>query len=74
MLAIIVVGVVIIGGAELLLRGFEVPHYVMPLPSEVGNRPRHRLPFHLAASARYPDRASRWFLPSAPRSACCSPA
>ena len=35
-LAIIVVGVVIIGGAELLLRGFEVPHYVMPLPSQVG--------------------------------------
>ena len=35
-LAIIVVGVVLIGGAELLLRGFEVPHYVMPLPSEIG--------------------------------------
>ena len=26
----------LIGGAELLLRGFEVPHYVMPLPSEIG--------------------------------------
>ena len=35
-LAIIVVGAVLIGGAELLLRGFEVPHYVMPLPSEIG--------------------------------------
>ena len=35
-LAIIVVGIVLIGGAELLLRGFEVPHYVMPLPSEIG--------------------------------------
>ena len=35
-LAIIVVGVVLIGGAELLLRGFEVPHYVMPLPSQIG--------------------------------------
>ena len=35
-LAIILVGTVIIGGAELLLRGFEVPHYVMPLPSQIG--------------------------------------
>ena len=33
--AIILVGTVIIGGAELLLRGFEVPHYVMPLPSQI---------------------------------------
>ena len=34
--AIILVGVVIVGGAELLLRSFEVPHYVMPLPSQIG--------------------------------------
>ena len=34
--AIILVGVVIVGGAEFLLRSFEVPHYVMPLPSQIG--------------------------------------
>ena len=34
-LAIVLVGTVIIGGAELLLRAFEVPHYVMPLPSDI---------------------------------------
>ena len=34
-LAIVLVGTVIIGGAELLLRAFEVPHYVMPLPSAI---------------------------------------
>ena len=33
--AIVLVGATIVGGAELLLRGFEVPHYVMPLPSEI---------------------------------------
>ena len=34
-LAIVLVAVVIIGGTELLLRGFEVPHYVMPPPSAI---------------------------------------
>jgi NitT/TauT family transport system permease protein len=34
-LAIIVVAVIIIGGAELLLGFFEVPQYVLPKPSEI---------------------------------------
>jgi NitT/TauT family transport system permease protein len=34
-LAIVVVAVVIIGGAELLLGLFEVPQYVLPKPSEI---------------------------------------
>lgn len=33
--AIIAVAVAIIGGAELALRLFEVPHYIMPPPSEI---------------------------------------
>lgn len=33
--AIIVVAIVIIGGAELALRWFEVPQYIMPTPSQI---------------------------------------
>lgn len=33
--AIVAVAVLIIGGAELALRLFEVPHYIMPPPSEI---------------------------------------
>jgi NitT/TauT family transport system permease protein len=34
-LAIALVAVVIIGGAEVLLRVFEVPHYILPTPSQI---------------------------------------
>ena len=33
--AIIMVAVVIVGGTELLLRVLEVPHYIMPTPSQI---------------------------------------
>ncbi|MDQ6433782.1 ABC transporter permease subunit [Mesorhizobium sp. LHD-90] len=33
--AIIAVAVIIVGGAEFLLRFFEVPHYIMPPPSQI---------------------------------------
>ena len=32
---IVLVAAVIIGGAELLLRAFNVPHYIMPRPSQI---------------------------------------
>jgi NitT/TauT family transport system permease protein len=32
---IALVAVVIVGGAEFLLRAFEVPHYILPTPSEI---------------------------------------
>jgi len=35
-LAIILVAVVIIGGAQILLQVFEVPEYILPKPSEIG--------------------------------------
>ena len=35
-LVIFLVAVCIIGGAELLLTALEVPHYVLPLPSQIG--------------------------------------
>jgi NitT/TauT family transport system permease protein len=34
-LVIVAVAVVIIGGAEALLRAFNVPHYIMPKPSQI---------------------------------------
>ncbi len=34
-IAILAVAVCIIGGAEFALRFFEVPHYIMPPPSEI---------------------------------------
>jgi NitT/TauT family transport system permease protein len=34
-LVIALVAVVIIGGAELLLRAFQVPQYILPTPSEI---------------------------------------
>ena len=34
-LAIIIVAIVIIGGAEILLKVFHVPQYVLPTPSEI---------------------------------------
>jgi NitT/TauT family transport system permease protein len=34
-LVIVLVAVVIIGGAEVLLRVFEVPHYILPTPSQI---------------------------------------
>ena len=33
--AIVLVAVLIVGGTELLLRWFEVPHYIMPTPSQI---------------------------------------
>ena len=32
---IVLVAVVIIGGAEVLLRAFDVPQYIMPKPSQI---------------------------------------
>ena len=34
--AIVLVAVAIVGGTELLLHLFEVPHYIMPTPSQIG--------------------------------------
>ncbi|MGH6942632.1 MAG: ABC transporter permease [Geminicoccaceae bacterium] len=33
--AIVLVALVIVGGTELLLRAFQVPHYIMPTPSQI---------------------------------------
>jgi NitT/TauT family transport system permease protein len=33
---IVLVAVVIIGGTEILLRAFHVPHYILPTPSQIG--------------------------------------
>jgi hypothetical protein len=37
MVAIAAVAIVVVGGAELLLRFFEVPQYVLPTPSAIGS-------------------------------------
>src|ERR671919_943941 len=34
--AIVLFAVLVVGGTELLLRLFDVPHYIMPTPSEIG--------------------------------------
>jgi NitT/TauT family transport system permease protein len=35
--AIVLVAVAIVGGTELLLRAFQVPHYIMPTPSQIAS-------------------------------------
>ena len=49
-LVIILVAVVIIGGAEVLLRVFNVPQYILPKPSQIVVALYTEWPYHLAAS------------------------
>ena len=53
--AIALVAVLIVGGAELLLRAFEVPQYIMPPPSMIAGAlvsDFHLLAPHIAAAAK----------------------
>jgi hypothetical protein len=70
--AIALVAVLIVGGTEVLLRVFEVPHYIMPTPSQIAAAlvsDFHLLAPHIGVTLTELLVASR----SARRSASCWP-